>query len=75
MMGLKRAKLENYFPLSSEPLLVNVQLGEGTSFSNRLNKGCNYLLVCVCVCVCVCLCVCLCVFVRMQREYVCHRSP
>ena len=37
--------------LPSEPLLANVQLGEGTSFSNPLNKCCNCLLGCVCVCV------------------------
>lgn len=41
-------KLQNYF--SVWPL--NVQLGGGTSFSNPLNRCCNYLLllrVCVCV--------------------------
>lgn len=53
MMGLKKAKLENYFSLFSEPLLANAQLGGGTSFSNPLNKCCNYLLLCVSVCVCV----------------------
>lgn len=46
--GLTKAKLGKL--LFSEPLLANVQLGGGTSFSNPLNKCCNYLLVCVCGC-------------------------
>jgi len=49
MIGLRKARPENYFSLFCESLLANDQLEGGILFSDPLNKSCNYLLVCVVV--------------------------